>query len=439
MPKKIQTRLRTGYLGLLAAALLPLGCAVQQDAPVASPPVAATTLSAVASLEMPPPAPREFRAAWVASVANIDWPSKPDLPVAQQKAEIIAILDKLQALNMNAVVLQVRPSADAIYPSKLEPWTEYLTGTMGKAPEPYYDPLAMWVEQAHARGIELHAWINPYRARQAGAKSAPSNDHIIKANPNSVREYGKVVWMDPGDAFASQRTLDVVTDLVRRYDIDGMHLDDYFYPYPVEAPKDSKAASDAVAAALDGQKPAVVELDFPDEPTWQAYVAGGGKLSRHDWRRQNVNTLIEKMYRTVHKEKSWVRFGISPFGIPKPNLRPEGICCFSQYDKLYADAELWFNNGWLDYFTPQLYWPIDQKPQAFGTLLQYWPTQNKQGRHFWPGIYTSRLNDDPVKTWKPEELVNQIALSREHSGGHIHFSMAALMQNRHGISDKLKA
>jgi uncharacterized lipoprotein YddW (UPF0748 family) len=402
----------TRLSAILLAALLPLGCATQQ---AAMPDSAALVPGTARALDMPPPAPREFRAACV------------------------AILDKLVALNMNAVVLQVRPSADAIYPSALEPWTEYLTGTQGKPPEPYYDPLKMWIDEAHARGLELHAWINPYRAKQNGAKSPTAASHIINSHPNSVRSYGNMMWMDPADAWAAQRTLDVVADIVKRYDVDGMHLDDYFYPYPIEVPKDPNAVKqgDAVAAALNGNggKPEMVEVDFPDEPTWQAYLAGGGKLARPDWRRQNVNQLIEKMYRKVHDTKSWVRFGISPFGIPKPGQRPEGICCFSQFDKLYADAELWFNNGWVDYFAPQLYWAIDQKAQSFAALVPYWAGQNKQGRNLYPGLFTSRID----KTWQPPEILNQIALARGQTGGHIHFSMAALMQNRAGIADQLRA
>ena len=185
---------------------------------------------------VPPPAPREFRAAWVSTVANIDWPSRAGLPVARQQSEAIAILDRARALNLNAIVLQVRPSADAIYPSELEPWTEYLTGQQGKAPSPMYDPLKFWIDQAHARGMELHAWFNPYRARHATAKSANSRDHISMTKPQTVKTYGRYQWMDPGEAEASKHTLDVILDVVKRYDIDGVHIDDYFYPYPIEAP-----------------------------------------------------------------------------------------------------------------------------------------------------------------------------------------------------------
>ncbi len=387
----------------------------------------------VAVVDQPPAAPREFRAAWVSTVANIDWPSKPDLPVARQQAEAIAILERARSMNLNAIILQVRPSADAIYPSPHEPWTEYLTGAQGRAPQPMYDPLEFWVTEAHARGLELHAWFNPYRARHDNARSPAAPNHITQRNPDAVRRYGKFMWMDPAEESASKQTLDVVLDVVRRYDIDGVHIDDYFYPYPIPA----TPAVAGNAAALDGSA-AQAELDFPDNPAWERYLAAGGKLDRASWRRDNVNRLIEAMYKGIHGEKTWVRFGISPFGLGRPDRRPPGIAGFSQYDKLYADAELWLENGWLDYFTPQLYWPRAQKPQAYDTLLDYWISQNTKGRHMWPGLFTSRIGA-PTKSYAPQEVMEQVQATRERPGatGHVHFSMVALMQNREGIADKL--
>jgi uncharacterized lipoprotein YddW (UPF0748 family) len=385
---------------------------------------------------MPPPAPREFRAAWVSTVANIDWPSRSNLSVAKQQTEALAILDRAKALNLNAIVLQVRPSADAMYPSELEPWSEFLTGQQGRAPSPAWDPLQFWVEQAHARGLELHAWFNPYRARHATAKSPLARNHIANTAPEVVKSYGRYLWMDPGEAAASQRTLDVILDVVRRYDIDGVHIDDYFYPYPIDTPN----AAGPEGVALDGGVGGKQELEFPDQPSWQRYLLGGGTLDRPHWRRQNVNALIEAMYLGIRKEKSHVRFGISPFGIGRPDKRPAGIVGFSQYDKLYADAELWLANGWLDYLAPQLYWPVAQAPQAFDVLLDYWLAQNTRARHVWPGLYTSRI-DNTAKTFAPEEIVKQIGVTRSRSGvrGHLHFSIAALMENRKGIADQLKA
>lgn len=388
---------------------------------------------APASALTPPPAPREFRAAWVSTVANIDWPSKSNLSAARQQEEAIAILERAKAMNLNAIVLQVRPAADAIYASEIEPWTEYLSGAQGKAPQPWYDPLKFWIAQAHARGLELHAWFNPYRARHATAKSPVSASHISKTIPSVVKSYGRFLWMDPGEEAASKQTLAVILDVVKRYDIDGVHIDDYFYPYPIEAGGGPEGALDGFA----GIKP---ELDFPDQPAWQRYLLAGGKLTKPDWRRQNVNQLIEALYKGIHAEKSWVRFGISPFGLGKPERRPPGIVGFSQYDKLYADAETWLENGWLDYLSPQLYWPIGQAPQAYGVLLDYWLAQNRQGRHIWPGLFTSRIGA-PTKSYAPDEIVQQIGMtrSRPNAGGHVHFSIAALMDNRQGISDQLKA
>jgi uncharacterized lipoprotein YddW (UPF0748 family) len=381
--------------------------------------------STAATGDFAPAAPREFRAAWVATVANIDWPSRLGLPVAEQRAEMTAILDRAHALNLNAIILQVRPAADALYPSRIEPWSEYLTGTQGRAPEPYYDPLKEWIAEAHRRGLELHAWFNPYRARHSSAKSELAPTNFAKIHPEAVKTYGDLLWMDPGEPAATRQTLAVIRDVVRRYDVDGIHIDDYFYPYPIKAPG---AGPDDPA-----------NLDFPDGPSWQRYITGGGKLSRADWRRQNVNRLIEGISSAIHQIKPWVRFGVSPFGLGRPDQRPPGISGFSQYDSLYADAELWLQRGWVDYLSPQLYWPIDQKAQAFGPLLDYWTQQNLAHRHVWPGLFTSSINDTP-KSWPAREIVNQIELIRARSaeGGHVHFSMVALMQNRDGVATTLQ-
>lgn len=445
---KKRLTLTAGVAGVMAALLE--GCSSTPTAPGADgatpPPPAPGTPRQPGAIapppappfdpNMPPPAPREFRAAWVSTVANIDWPSRSNLSSEKQQAEAVAILERCKALNLNAIVLQVRPSADAIYPSELEPWSEFLTGQQGRAPKGGYDPLQFWIEQAHARGLELHAWFNPYRARHATAKSPLARNHIANTNPEAVKPYGRYLWMDPGESAASQRTLDVILDVVRRYDIDGVHIDDYFYPYPIDTPN----AAGPEGVALDGGLGGKQELEFPDQPSWQRYLLGGGTLDRPHWRRQNVNSLIQALYIGIHKEKSWVRFGISPFGIGRPDRRPAGIVGFSQYDKLYADAELWLNNGWLDYLAPQLYWPVAQAPQAFDVLLDYWLAQNTRARHVWPGLYTSRI-DNTAKTFAPEEIVKQIGVTRSRAGarGHLHFSIAALMENRKGITDQLKA
>ncbi len=383
----------------------------------------------------PSDAPQEFRAMWVATVANIDWPSKRGLTVDQQRSEMRLIVATARRLKFNALVLQVRPGVDAIYPSTLEPWTEYLSGAQGISTAPNYDPLAEWIQLAHAAGLELHAWFNPYRARHNTATSVPAANHVSKTMPYAVKKYGDVQWMDPGEPDASRHSLAVINDVVRRYDIDGVHIDDYFYPYPIKAP--TATAIDGAVVTKAGEIP---DLDFPDEPSWQRYKKSGGKLSRHDWRRDNVNQFVKTLYRNVHTLKPWVKVGISPFGLPKSDRRPTGITGFSQYDKLYADVEHWFEQGWLDYLAPQLYWPIAQEAQAFPVLLRHWASINKKSRHLWPGLFTSRI-DESDKSWAPEEIVRQISLLRDPSGatGHIHFSAAALVQNRRGIADALAA
>jgi uncharacterized lipoprotein YddW (UPF0748 family) len=372
----------------------------------------------------PPLPPREFRAMWVATVANIDWPSRPGLSSAEQQQEIRKIVATAKRLRMNALILQVRPSADALYASALEPWTEYLTGEQGRAPAPFYDPLDTWTNEAHANGLELHAWVNPYRARHSTAKSLATATHIINTHPGVAKIYGDQYWLDPGEPVAAQRLLDVVRDVVRRYDVDGVHVDDYFYPYPVKAGADQP------------------DIDFPDELSWSRYLdalaPSQPKPLRADWRRENINRLVKEMHAAIHAEKQWVKFGISPFGLGRPELRPDGIKGFSQYDKLYADVERWLSEGWLDYLAPQLYWPIAQAAQSFPVLLGYWSRANTKKRHLWPGMFTSRI-DESDASWRPDEIRQQIGLLRRDAGasGHIHFSASALNQNRKGVADLL--
>ncbi len=385
----------------------------------------------MAAGDLPPPAPREFRAAWVATVANIDWPSKPGLPAEAQRSEALAILERARTLGLNAIILQVRPAGDALYPSTLEPWSEYLTGEQGKPPQPAYDPLAFWVQEAHRRAIELHVWFNPYRARHSSAKTPQVAPHLAVRQPALVKRYGDQQWMDPGEPAAAAHTLAVVADVVRRYDVDGVHIDDYFYPYPVTVPP---------APATNG-----VDVPFPDDVSWARYRLGGGTLARDDWRRNNVDSLVQQMHSTIHQIKPWVRFGISPFGVGKPERRPAGIVGFSQYDKLYADVERWLSEGWLDYLAPQLYWQINREGLQFPLLLDHWVAENTLNRHLWPGLFTSLVTQGaPLsqRSWAAQEIVDQVQLQRqrgERATGHIHFSMVALMQNRDGLSSKLQA
>ncbi len=350
---------------------------------------------------------REMRAVWVATVANIDWPSKPGLKVDVQKKEAIAILEKVKELNMNTVVLQIRPQADALYNSNLEPWSYYLTGEQGKAPDPFYDPLEFWINESHKRGIELHAWLNPYRANHPAMHGETSPNSIVKTKPQCVRKLGNegYYWLVPTMQEVQDHSLKVVMDIVKRYDVDGIHFDDYFYPYP---------------EYNDGK-------DFPDDDLYQAYLNNGGQLSRDDWRRDAVNKFIQRVYDGIKKEMPYIKFGISPFGVYRPH-HPESIgTTFDQYATLYADAKLWLNMGWLDYFAPQLYWPISRVELSYPVLLNWWESENSQKRNLWPGLF---IRPEINKKEMSLEIVNQIMTTRgmiPQSPGTMLFSMKSLM------------
>ncbi|MGQ0627668.1 MAG: glycoside hydrolase family 10 protein [Phycisphaerales bacterium] len=378
--------------------------------------------------DQPPALAREFRGAWVATVANIDWPTKRTLSPREQHAEMLVILDAAHAMNLNAIVLQVRPACDAIYPSALEPWSEFLTGESGRPPADApadYDPLRDWIAEAHARGLELHAWFNPFRARHFESKKPDASTHVSKARPDLVRAYDQYLWLDPSSPDAQTLTHMVVADVVTRYDIDGVHMDDYFYPYP----KDKQP--------------------FPDEEAFQLYRAalGAAALPKAEWRREHVNRFVRTLAGQVHRLKPHVKVGISPFGIWRPGS-PPGVQGFDQFEGLSADARRWIREGWVDYLAPQLYWKISAPAQPYQRLLQWWCDQNDQRRHIWPGNFTSRIlatgAGKPGESWEPGELIEQIGITRRElaptgSTGNIHFSMAALLQNRRGIADALVA
>lgn len=348
---------------------------------------------------------REFRAAWIATVANINWPSKNNLSTQQQKDEAIKILDLLEQANFNAVIFQARPSADALYKSDLEPWSYFLTGEIGKAPSPYYDPLEFWIDEAHKRGMELHVWLNPYRAHHTSGGPITSNSMVKKMPEQIIKLKNGMYWMDPSAEETQDQASKVIKDLVKRYDVDAIHIDDYFYPY----------------REYNGGK------DFPDNKTWNLYQQSGGNFSRADWRRGNVNKFIKRIHDEIKAEKSYVQFGISPFGIWKPGF-PAGIKGSSQYDELYADAKLWLNEGWVDYFAPQLYWKNDG-PQSFPALLKWWESENTKKRHLYPGLNTVGMRDVADR---PTEIVNQIEFTREilkNAPGTIHYSVDGLSKN----------
>lgn len=350
----------------------------------------------------PPPPDREFRGAWISEVAaNPDWPSQPGLTTAQQKAALVALLDRAAQLHLNAVFFQVRPACDAFYASSIEPWSDRITGVMGRAPAPFYDPLAFAIAEAHKRGIQLHAWFNPFRAAHPETKSPPAPNHITRTHPELVRHYGDDVWLDPGEPAAQARALEVVLDVVKRYDVDGVVFDDYFYPYP--------------------EKSFGHQIVFPDESSWQRYGMKTG-LSRDDWRRDNINRLIEKVSSEIKAAKPWVQFGISPFGIWRPQNPPQ-IRGLDSYGQIYADSRLWLANGWVDYLVPQLYWPVEQYNQSFPVLLQWWRAQNVKSRHVFAGLNDAKL--------PPEEIARQVQIVRTQTsnGGEVHYHLRSVIDS----------
>lgn len=355
------------------------------------------------SREIPPTVTREFRGAWVATVHNIDWPSRKGLSRGSQQGEMRAILDQMARLNLNAVIFQVRPNGDALYDSRIEPWSPWITGTMGQSPG--YDPLAYCISQAKARGIEVHAWFNPFRALPNAAMPT-SRDHVCRTHPKVIRNFKTYKWMDPASSFTRQRALDVILDVTRRYDIDGIHIDDYFYPYP-DLAKNGKH-----------------KQHFPD-----------GKTPAQ--RRSYVDSFVQDMYHSVKRTKPWARVGISPFGIWRPGVPGGTTAGVDAYEHLAADSRKWLQKGWCDYLAPQLYWRIEG-PQSYTRLLDWWRGQGT--RPVWPGIATARIKskDDPGRP--ANEILNQVDLSRtigRNYAGHVHWSMKSLRENRGGIADQL--
>ncbi|MCB9705988.1 MAG: family 10 glycosylhydrolase [Myxococcales bacterium] len=353
---------------------------------------------------------RELRGAWIASVFNINFPSAPGLDAAAQEAELIALLDASEAAGLNAVFLQVRPECDALYPSALEPWSRSLSGQQGV--DPGWDPLAVAIAEGHARGLEVHAWLNPYRAK-ASKSSQIVPPHVALAHPEHAHDYDKYTWMDPGAAPVQDHLLAVIEDIVSRYPVDGIHFDDYFYPYP------------------DGS-------DFPDDLTWGDYVDGGGLLGRGDWRRSNVDHMVESVGALLGEVAPDVRFGISPFGIYRPGT-PPGIQGFDQYEGLYADPLRWLDEGWVDYLAPQLYWPTTYPQQAYDVLIAWWASETTGGRHIFAGNYLSKLGSAPE--WSLEELLLQVELTRDEAAsgarGNIFFNIEPLVDDWEGIAGAL--
>ena len=308
--------------------------------------------------------------------------------------------------------------ADAVYESKLEPWSEFLTGKMGKSQD--FDPLAFIVGEAHKRGILVHAWFNPYRAYHPAAKTI-SDDHISKQRPELVRSYGKYLWLDPTDAGAREHSIRVIADVVRRYDIDGVHFDDYFYPY---------AEKDAA-----GNK-----IEFPDQKNWDEYVRttpASIRLSRDEWRRSNVNRFIESVGREIKRIKPQIVYGISPFGIWQP-VPEKGIAGFNAYAELYADSRKWLRDGTVDYLAPQLYWETARQGLSFPVLLEWWRSQNTKHRFVWPGVAAYRIGSTP--TFNADEIVSQVIAARRspETNGAIFFSLKSLRNDMGNVQNALR-
>ena len=359
----------------------------------------------------------EFRGVWIATVENIDFPSSKTLTSDAQKAEFISILEMHKRNGMNAVVVQIRPVADAFYPSQLEPWSEYLTGKQGTPPSPYYDPLEFMITETHKRGMEFHAWMNPYRAVFNTTRSSISPNHMTKLHPEWFVDYGGTRYFDPGNKEAQKFVEDVVKDVVNRYDVDAIHFDDYFYPYKIPG------------------------KDFPDEKSFAKY---GNGMSKDAWRRSNVDSIIVMLSRIIKEENPYCKFGISPFGVWRNKSKdPEGsntTAGVTNYDDLYADILLWLKKGWIDYVTPQLYWEFGHKAVGFETLSEWW-AKHSYGRQLFIGQGIYRALEPKSYAWhNKNELPNQIKRIREFPeiNGSIYFSSKTFSRNPNGWSDSLR-
>jgi len=371
--------------------------------------------AAPADTLLPPPA-YEFRGVWMASVTNIDWPASRQYNTDSQQIDFRRQLDLHKANGMNAVVVQVRPAADAFYPSSYEPWSQWLTGQQGRPPLPFWDPLAFGVEEAHKRGMEYHAWLNPYRAVFNVNSSSVAPAHISRLRPDWFLTYGSTRYFDPGIPEVQDWVVNIVRDIVSRYDVDAIHMDDYFYPYRIAG------------------------KDFPDTASFRLY---GNGMSLAAWRRSNTDSIIVKIGRAIRETKPWVKFGISPFGVWRNRSQdPEGSntqAGVTNYDDLYADILLWLRQGWIDYVTPQLYWEIGHPRADYTTLVEWWANHG-YGRHVYigHGIYRFYENNPPWK--RKDQIPRQIELLRRYPNiqGSVYFSSKSFERNPNGWNDTLR-
>ncbi|RVU02114.1 glycoside hydrolase [Mucilaginibacter limnophilus] len=365
------------------------------------------------------PAPkREFRGVWIATVVNIDWPSSQRSAPETQRKELLNILNEHRQTGINAVMLQVRPAADALYAKSFEPWSKYLTGQQGRAPYPEYDPLEFAIDEAHKRGIELHAWFNPYRATFDRNFSALATDHITRLKPEWFFTYGGIKLFNPGIPEVREYIVKVILNVVDNYDVDGIHLDDYFYPYPIAGQRiDDEAAYEKCGSDFDNIK---------------------------DWRRANVDSLIKMLSDSIHAHKPYVKFGISPFGIwANKNQNPEGSETNggSSYYEQFADSRRWITEGWLDYINPQLYWQLGNRAAAFDKLLDWW-SNNANNHHLYIGQGPYRILERKTAAFRnPAELPNQVKYLRNNARvqGSVYFSSNSLLANPLGFTDSLRA
>ena len=356
---------------------------------------------------------REFRAAWIQSVNG----QFRGMPTEKLKQNLIGQLNSLQKAGINAIIFQVRPEADALYASRLEPWSRFLTGVQGKAPEPYWDPMQFMIDECHKRGMEFHAWINPYRTKTT-LKSELAPNHVYNIHPEWFVTYGDQLYFDPALPESRRHICMVVSDIVSRYDVDAIHMDDYFYPYPIKG------------------------KDFPDDASFARF--GGGFSNKGDWRRSNVNVLIKKLHETIREIKPWVKFGVSPFGIYRNESsdplgsKTKGL---QNYDDLYADVLLWAREGWIDYNIPQIYWHIGHPVADYETLVKWW-ARNTENRPLFIGqsVMNTVQNADP-KNPSINQLPRKMALQRAYQtiGGSCQWPASAVVENVGKYRDALIA
>ncbi len=365
-----------------------------------------------------PEIPREFRGVWIATVANIDWPLSPTDPWEKQKKDYLALLDYYKGLHFNAVIVQIRTAGDAFYPTDLAPWSKYLTGQQGTAPKTQEDPLTWLIDAAHQRGLEFHAWLNPYRATMDLNTAALSPDHDFNTHRKWMLKYSTKWYYDPGLPEVKAHLLKIIDEVVENYDIDAIHFDDYFYPY---------------------REP---NLEFPDQASYTAYKKPGQSID--DWRRQNVDELILALSQTIKSKKPWVQFGISPFGVwrnkskdPKGSPTQAGQ---TNYDDLFADVLLWMKNGWIDYLIPQLYWSMEHRLASHRILADWW-SNNNYGVPIYLGNGPYKIRDDSDVAWKePKELITQVHYGRTlpQIQGNAFFSAKSMYQKNQDIAQLLK-